>query len=144
MSDRIKGQETTVTFASGRGIEQTVEAFKSASFSYMRDTMTEGYLGETAERVDDIYKHISGKLTFHLTDAGIFDLVNRINEVSQRRLPGEVFQIASTWTFPNNQRRRVIMPSCVFGEIPFDISDRDSYVESSLDFKCRVARVIRA
>ncbi len=134
MSVRVKGQETQVVVTGADGVETSVADVKSAEFTFERDILSEGYLGQTTEQKDDIFKGLTGKIEFHVRNAEVLDLIFRINEVTRRRLVGEQFEISTTFNFPDGQRRRVIVPDAKFGSIPIQAPSRDDFVSVSFDF----------
>jgi hypothetical protein len=142
MGVRLKGQETAVTFVTADGAEESVADVKSHDLQYDREILSEGYLGQTTEQKDDIFKGISGKLEFHVKSADVLDLIARINNKTRRRLPGEQFQIVDTMSFPDGQVRRVMVPNAVFGAIPLSTPSRDDFVTVSFDYAAEDARTI--
>lgn len=141
---RLKGQETTAVFVSSNGTEDSVADVKSLSIQFDRDILSEGYIGQTTEQKDDIFKGVSGKIEFHVRKAQVLDLVQRINEKTKRRLPGELFQIVSTMSFPEGGRRRVIVPDAKFGAIPIESPSRDDFVTLTFDFAAEDATILPA
>ncbi len=144
MGTRLKGQETAVSFVSANGTEESVADVKSFDIQFDRDILSEGYLGQTTEQKDDIFKGVSGKLEFHVRKAEFLDLVRRMNEKTKRRLPGEQFEIVSTLTFPDGERRRIIVGSAAFGSIPITMPSRDDYVSVTFDYASDDARILAA
>jgi hypothetical protein len=142
--NRLKGQETSVSFVSSNGTEESVADVKSFDIQFERDILSEGYLGQTTEQKDDIFKGVSGKLEFHVRQAEFLDLVQRMNEKTKRRLPGEQFEIVSTLTFPNGDKRRIIIPDAKFGAIPISAPSRDDYISVTFDYAADDGRIIAA
>ena len=142
--NRLKGQETSVSLVSADGTEESVADVKSFDVQFDRDILSEGYLGQTTEQKDDIFKGVSGKLEFHVRQAEFLDLIGRMNEKTKRRLPGEQFEIVSTLTFPNGDRRRIIIPDAKFGAIPISAPSRDDYVSVTFDYAADDGRIIAA
>jgi hypothetical protein len=134
MGLRVKGQETVLTFISADGVETSFDNLKSSEITFERDILSEGYLGQTTEQKDDIFKGVTGKCEFHLAEPEIFDLVNRINEKTKRRLPGEVFEMVATYIFPDGRRRRIAINDPKFGSIPINNGSREDFVSISFDF----------
>lgn len=143
MGLRVKGQENSVAIVSAQGAEE-IDDIKSVDIQFERDILSEGYIGQTTEQKDDIFKGVSGKVEFHFSGPEWLDLVNRINLVSKRRLPGEAFQIVSTITFPGGVRRRIVIPEVRFGTIPLSNASRDDYLAVTLDFAADDARILAA
>lgn len=141
---RLKGQETVAVFVSSDGTEDSVADVKSLDIQFDRDILSEGYLGQTTEQKDDIFKGISGKIEFHVRQAAVLDLVFRINEKTKRRLPGELFQIVTTLSFPEGGRRRIIVPDAKFGAIPLSSPSRDDFVTVTFDFAADDATILPA
>jgi len=144
MALRVKGQEVVATFVSADGVEDSIADVKSLDIQFDRDILSEGYIGQTTEQKDDIFKGISGKIEFHVHNADFLDITNRINERSKRRAPGEIFQIAASISFPNGERRRIVIPNVFFGPIPLSTAGREDYVLVTYDFAADDARIIAA
>ena len=143
MAIRVKGQENVVVIRDSSGTV-SIDDITSIDIQFDRDTLSEGYIGQTTEQKDDIFKGVSGKIEFHFQSADWLDFVNRVNLVSRRRLPGEGFQIISTITFPNGDVRRIVVPSVRWGAIPISNSSRDDYITVTLDFMADDARILAA
>jgi hypothetical protein len=144
MGTRLKGQETAVSFVSANGTEESVADVKSFDIQFDRDILSEGYLGQTTEQKDDIFKGVSGKLEFHVREAEFLDLVQRMNNATKRRLPGEQFEIVSTLTFPDGKRRRILVADAKFGGIPISIPSRDDYVSVTFDYAADDGAILAA
>lgn len=144
MSQRIKGQELNIVFVSPTGVEESINAVQSCEFEAQMDILSEGYLGETTERKDDIFKGMHGKITFHVDTSAWFTLAGRIIDRAQRRTPGVQFNLIGTFNFPNGQRARMVLQDIYFGAIPTNTGSREDYVEATLDFECSQYRVLPA
>lgn len=142
MADRIKGQEVALVVVSAAGTEESVADVKSIDMQFDRETISEGYVGQSTEQKDDIFKGISGKAEFHLRDGGAFDLINRMNLRSKRRLPGELFQLIGTFSFPDGTSRRIVIPDARFGNIPISTASRDDYVMVTFEFVADDAQIL--
>lgn len=141
---RIKGQEVTCSVISSAGLEESVADVSSMDINFDRDILSEGFLGQTTEQKDDIFKGISGKIEFHMQTHEPLDLIQRINDKTKRRLPGERFQIVATLAFPNGVRRRVVIPDCSFGAIPISIGSREDFVTVTFDYAASDGRFLPA
>jgi hypothetical protein len=141
---RLKGQETVAVFVSSDGTEDSIADVKSLDIQFDRDILSEGYLGQTTEQKDDIFKGISGKIEFHVSKASVLDVVQRINQKTKRRLPGELFQIVTTLSFPDGNRRRIIVPDAKFGAIPLSSPSREDFVTLTFDFAADDATILPA
>lgn len=130
---RVKGEDTSITLVSSTGTEESFGDVKSFDITFERDILSEGYLGQKTEKKDDIFKGVTGKMVVHFEKAEALDTVQRMNNKTQGRLPGEQFEIATTIPFADGQKRRIILSDVAIGSIPIGISSRSDYVEISLD-----------
>lgn len=144
MGTRLKGQETQVAFVSANGTEESVADVKSCDIEFKRDILSEGYLGQTTEQKDDIFKGVGGKVEFHIRKAASLDLIRRMNEKTKKRLPGEQFDLVTTLTFPDGEKRRILIPDAKFGSIPISIGSRDDYVAVTFDFEADDGEILAA
>lgn len=145
MPTRLKGQETTITVISKtNGVEPAFSDVKSFEVQFDREILSEDYLGQTTSQKDDIFNGVSGRIEIHSRTADILSLVERINLVSKRRLPGEQIQIASTLRFPLGGSRRLVFGPCAFGNIPVNISGRAEFVTFTLEFASDDGRILPA
>lgn len=135
MAQRIKGSEVTVVLTSPQGTERAVDAVGSVDFSLKMELLTEGYLGESSDRYDDIFKGIEGTLELTAERGALFDLLDRIKARAQRRTPADdVFSLLFTFEFPNGDRVRALFSDIFFGEIPVSSGGRSEYVTVSIPF----------
>jgi len=145
VADRLKGQEVNVNVISAtQGVETSFSDVGSVEMQFDREILSEGYLGQTTQQKDDIHNGVSGTITFHSRTADTMGLIQRITEASKGRLPGEKFQIVATLRFPLGGSRRVVVPDAKFGNIPINVSDRQSFVEFRLEFAGDDATIIPA
>lgn len=140
---RIKGQETVISVSGPQGNVGAIEAVQSAEFEHEIDILSEGYLGETAERKDEIFMGISGKLELHLPRRDYLAFVDQVIGRAQRRLPANlVFNITTTLTFPDGTIARVLYRDVAFGTSPLSIGGRSEYVSSTIAFEGSSVRFI--
>lgn len=129
MSTRLKGQETEIRMISvTSGLLSSFSDVKSFSITFDREVLDEGYVGQTTNQKDDIFNGVSFDITTHNSSADVVALIQRINEVSKQRLPGERIEIVTTLRFADGNRR-IILSDAKFGNIPINIGGRGEYVE---------------
>ena len=87
MAQRIKGQEVRVVMVSPSGTETSLSDVQSFDVEPQMEILSEGYLGETTERKDDIFKGCSGSMEINLESADFFKFQQAVIERSQRRSP---------------------------------------------------------
>lgn len=142
---RLKGQEVSGILASATvGIETSFSNIKSLDVQFDREILSEGYLGQTTEQKDDIYKGVSGTMTLHSGDAGVLSVIQRMNEVTRRRLPGEVFRISAVYVFPIGGARQIVIPEVKIGNIPISSPSRDDFVLYTIEFAADEGRILAA
>ena len=139
---RLKGQETTLSVISPAGLEQGIgEAVKSLTVEVKMDIMSEGYLGQTTEQKDDLFKGIGGSITIHMTNADFLAFTDGVIARSQRRTSAaDRYSINTTLAYPDGTRSRCIIPDIFFGSPKMEVGSREDYVECSFDFEASEMR----
>lgn len=144
MSQRIKGSEVGVVITSDDGVERSIDAVGSLEITVQIELLTEGYLGETTNRRDDIFNGVEGSLELHLERGQFFALVEKIKDRASRRTPGARFDLVSIFAFPNGDRVRGVIGDVYFGEIPINTGGRGEYVSSTINFGASDIRFLGA
>lgn len=142
MSQRVKGQEVEIMLIVNSVAQVTLTDIRSSEFAFMLEILSEGYLGETTERKDSIFKGIRGDLELHFENSDIFKFFKAVVDKARRRTPGTLINIKQTLNFPNGQRARVLIPNCEFGEIPVGFGSRGDYGTVKLTFEAAEANSI--
>ncbi len=144
MSQRIKGQETSLIFTSSEvGLETSLSDIQSHTMELQMDILSEGYLGETTERKDDIFKGFHGKIEAHVEKAEYFRFLTRIVDRARRRTPADgQFNCATTLAYPSGETIRVLFQDIYFGSPNVDIGSREDYVKVSFEYECSNYKVI--
>lgn len=136
MSDqRIKGQEVEVLISVGNVPQTTITDIRSFELTFQLEKKSEGYLGETSNRKDEVFNGIQGKIELHYENEDVLNLVKAIVDRAQRRTPGTKINIKATLNFPNGDRPRILLSDVSFGEIPMSFGSRTDYGTMSLDFE---------
>ena len=140
MSQRIKGQEVTVSMSGPEGVEEGLEVVQSFNAEFMFELLQEGYLGETADRFDEIYKGVSGDMEIHMESGKWSDFTLKIQDRASRRdgAAGE-FTATATFAFPDGSRRRLVFNNIFFGAMPITAGARPDYVSATLTWNCSLA-----
>ena len=144
MAQRIKGQEVEAIIVVDGQPQTLITTFRSFDFTFQLEILKEGYLGETTDRRDSIFRGIAGKFELHIENQRIFTLVQTAVDKARRRTPGTVINIKSTLNFPNGQRPRIIIPNVEIGEFPFSFGSRSDYLAVTLNYEAAEAQVIAA
>ena len=137
MAQRIKGQEVNVSFAGPTGTVDGLADIRSFEWEFQLDTTAEGYLGESTERRDDIFRGATGSMEIHMEGGEFFDFVKTVLDRAARRAPAAgQFNITASFDFPNGDRRRVQFVDVFFGNIPGSAPGRDEYVTATISWEC--------
>jgi hypothetical protein len=144
MSQRIKGQEVVIGFTNPEGDQDGLTDITSFEAELDIETLQEGYLGETADRYDELYHGVSGQAELHLQTADYFRFTERVQDRAERRTPsGGTFTATATFAFPNGTRARVTFEDIFFGAFPLRVPARGEYVTVTISWKCqRIRRVL--
>jgi hypothetical protein len=143
MAQRIKGQEVRVVMVAPSGTVTALSDVQNFEMEPMTEILSEGYLGETTERKDDIFKGARGKMDVHMETQDYFRFAQEVIDRSQRRTPAAArFNVIATLAFPNGERPRVLLEDIFFGPLPTNVGARDEYVSASVDFECSNIRYL--
>lgn len=137
---RIKGQETEVLFIANGVPQDNLTAVRSFEIAAQMEILREGYLGETTDRRDDVFRGIRGRMEIHLENESILNLWTTIVDRARRREPNIRINVKSVLQFPNGQRPIIVLPDVFFGELPMTFPDRGSYLTSTFDFEADTFR----
>lgn len=142
MSQRIKGQEVEVIMVVNGLPKDTITTIRSFEFAFQTEVLKEGYLGETTDRRDSIFRGVRGRMELHIENSDIFTLLTDIVDKARRRTPGTRINVKASLNFPNGQRSRLLIPDVEFGEIPFNFGSRSDYGAVTLEFEASEASII--
>lgn len=141
-SYRLRGQEVSVQVVKDGALLADITDVKSFEVEFQLEVMSEGYVGEFTDRRDDIFKGITGKIELHIENGAPFDLINEIVLRAQRRVAAAQFNVQSTVSLANGQRKRLIINDLFFGSVPFNVASRTDYVTYSLSFEAGEGKFI--
>jgi hypothetical protein len=143
MANRIKGQETNLSLIQNGQIVSEIAGFaiKSSDLSFMQDILSEGFLGETTNRKDQVFNGVSGSFQFQITTPAVFVIIGAILDKSRRRTPGAIFNFRETFNFDNGRKAIVTVGDISFGEIPVSNGGRVEYIGVTFSFEASEALV---
>jgi hypothetical protein len=133
---RVRGAEVQVRLTRNGVLEKTLTAVKSFQFEAMLEIKQEGYLGESNDRFDDIYKGCSGNLTFHPESQDVWTLMAFIRDRAARRSAQADHHVNLKFVcnLPDGTRPSITIPDAKFSNIPLNAPQRDGYLECTLTF----------
>ena len=139
---RAKGQDTAVFIVNNGVLQDTITDITDSEFTFEFEIKEENYLGKTSPDFDEVYKGTGGKISYHFSDDAPFKLMQSVMDRAQRRTPGLRINIQTTINFPSGLKKRVLLPDCFFGPMPFNNGGRTEYLKGTLDFKLSQPKVI--
>lgn len=139
---RIKGQETTIDVIVDNVTQQNLIDIRSLETEEQLEIIREGYLGETTDRRDTVYRGFSGRLEAHIENRSYLDFRQAMVDKARRRTPGTRVNIRTTLAFPGGPRVRVLLKDVSFGPMPLNVGNRTEYVTVSLAFEGESTQII--
>lgn len=135
MAQRIKGQEVELLLVENNVPQTTISDIKSFEMTAQLEILKEGYLGETTDRRDSVYRGYHGKMEVHFETRDILDFARRVIDKARRRTPGSRINCKVTFVFPDGDRVRILLKDLSFGEIPINFASRTDFGTITLDFE---------
>lgn len=135
MKQGIKGQDTVLQIIKGGKVESSLTSVKDFSIQFDIDVLSNGYIGETTERKDEIFKGVSGKVTLDWTDPGVVTFQDNLVKRARRELPYFSVNILTTITDSSGSTKRIIIPDAFFENPDANMGGRDNYMETTLTFQ---------
>jgi len=132
---RLKGSNTAVR-VSKSGEEYTV-LIRDHEFELLQDILPEGYLGEQADRRDEVYNGVRGNLTIHPESSEIMRLLADITNRGKSQFldAATVFSIESDFRFADSSTWSIRAYNVVFSNIPVSNPGRREYVSVKLNYE---------
>jgi len=134
MAQRIKGQEVELLLVEDNSPLTSINDVRSFEMAAQLEMLTEGYLGETTDRHDTVYRGYRGRMEVHFENGEILAFMRRLVDKARNRTPGARVNAKVTLAFPGGDRVRVLLRDMQFGEIPLSFGSRADYGAISLDF----------
>jgi len=142
-AQRIKGQEVSIAITVDGALQTQIDTVQSAEIEFELDLMEEGYLGETSDRVDSVFKLIRVNVQGHTNSQSYLELADAIAGRAQNRAGGiSQIDIIGSFAFPNGEFPSIVITDVFFEGIPFDIGGRDEFVGFTLSGKASDYKII--
>ena len=132
--ERIKGQEVEVMLVIGGRPYTSITAVRSLEVNFDGEIKQEGYLGESTDRFDSVFKGFKGSIEYHIESRELLDMAMALTNIARRRLPGVQVNIRATFNFPSGRVARLVLVNAVFGAFPFSVGGRSEYGSVKLEF----------
>jgi hypothetical protein len=137
---RIRGEQVQFRISRAGTLVRTLTAVKSMTFTALVEMVSRGYLGETTERKDEIYKGVSIEATFDVESPDAWDLIAAVRNraVARRYDNTTIITCSFTGLFAGANgvpiKRRMTVPDVKSGAMPIAIGSREEYVGQTLTF----------
>lgn len=132
---RIKGQEVELILVVNGAPQTDTTDVRSFEVALKTEMLEEGYLGETTNRYDEVFKGVRGRIELNFENQSIFAMFQSIVDRARRRVAGVQINAKATLNFPNGQRPLALINDIFFGEIPINFASRSDYGAVTLDFQ---------
>jgi hypothetical protein len=135
-AQRVKGQEVSIAITVDGALQTQIDTIQNAEIEFEQELLEEGYLGETSDRVDSVFKLIRINITGHINSAAYIELADAIVARSRNRAGGVVrIDVIGSFAFPNGDLPSIVIPDVYFENLPLNIGSRSEFVEFTLSGK---------
>lgn len=135
-SQRLKGQDCVLSIQVDGSLQTRIDSIQSAEIELELELLQDGFLGETFDRLDTVYKAIRVKLDGHVNSQAYLELFDAIAGKAQRRAGSPVrIDLMGTFMFPNGDFPSLLIPDVQFESIPMTLGGRDEHVSFELNGK---------
>lgn len=141
-NSRVKGQDVEIAVLVDSTQEDSLTNVRNFEVAFKLERTQEGYLGETTDRYDEIFRGARMRMEVHFETQDIFAFVKKILDRAQRRDPTISINIKATLNMPNGETPRLVFKDVYFGEIPFNFGSRSDYGAVTLEGECGNVSVI--
>jgi hypothetical protein len=136
MSQRIKGQEVVIQIVVNGILQEELTDIQSFHVALNLELLEQGYLGETTDRYDEVFKgaHFDFEMHHHSSDYAVFN--QQLVQRARRQAPDTVINISAQLNFPNGQVVNTLFPDSYFGTPDQTVPARADYVKTKYDGAC--------
>jgi hypothetical protein len=135
MGTRIRGENVQVKIVKGgKEILLPERAVVSIEYEPQQEITSHGFLGETTERKDEVYKGTTGRLTLQYSDPSVNEFIRDLNDRARRAVPAFKVNILVTEQYPDGKIDRLLFPDVKFGAEAKNYASREAYGVITLPF----------
>jgi hypothetical protein len=134
---RLKGQEIQFRILQDTELLDAVTAFGAFNEKMELEMKQDGFIGETTDRYDDVFKGWKVDISkMHIFSTDFAALQAAIESRARRITPGTIFNAVRTDTFADGSTLVITYQNLVFGEMPTDVGGRTEFVTVSFSMGC--------
>ncbi len=135
-SQRLKGQEISVRVLTDGKLVKSIDSIASFNEEVDLEIKSDGFLGESVNRFDEILNGYGGDFEMQLTSSAFIDFQEAIIARATRRTPNTVFNVVRTDLYPSGDSAIFTYKNVFWGGQPTSIGARGEYVKAKANFKC--------
>jgi hypothetical protein len=133
---RIKGQEVSILITVDGEVQSEITDLQNFGITPQTELIQQGYLGETTDRYDEIFKGAKGDFEMHTHSQDFVTLEKAIIDRARRKTPDVVFNIVATLAFPNGDTPTITLPDVKWGPMANTVPNRADYLKIKMEFGC--------
>jgi hypothetical protein len=135
VTQRIKSDDCRLNFTGPSGAEEAFGNIQSFELELDLEILRERYVGETADRFDELFKGVNGRAELHLSTKQYFQFTQRVQDRAQRRTAASgKFTATASYTFADGTRARIVVDDIFWGKLPLKTPGGGGYVTASVEF----------
>lgn len=136
MAQRIKSQECTIVIVRNGVVEAELTDIQDFNTSLLLELVQQGYLGETTDRFDEVFKGAKFDFSMHHHSQDHITFNKAIIARARRQAIGMVINVSAVFNFPNGDTPTWTWPDAYFGEIGVNLPGRTEYKKSKYQGGC--------
>lgn len=141
-SQRLLGQNVSLILLQNSTPLEEITCIKSFSSTAQLEMKEEGYLGETTQRFDSVFKGFKMDIELHTTSNKYITLVNQVISRARNRDQNMRMNLKAALRWPNGDRCRATYIDVQFGDIPLNVGSRTDYLTLKFDMACSEATFV--
>ena len=141
-SQRISGQDTSVSIIVDDEVFAEITAIRSFDVTWKFSTKSEEYVGETGPRKDDFFEGLSGRIELDMENTDSLTLIQVIQTRAQNRALGTRISVKTTLQFPDGDRAVINIPNTFYSDIPINFGSRTDYGRMTLSYEAENGRIV--
>ena len=138
---RLRGQDVSLKAIAGGQLVTAINSVATFNDSVMFEIKEDGFLGEVANRYDEVLSGYSGDVEMQVNTAKWLNYVQQIEQRASRQQPALVFNMVRTDFFANGDSAVITYNDVHFGPLPTTFGGRADFAKVKLEFKCTTRTV---
>lgn len=136
MGDRLKGQEVSIRVIDSGTMVASLDSITSFNEEMKSEIKEDGFLGEVANRFDDIFNGFGGDFEAQFRRADVTNFQTRVQERQQRKVVTRVFNIVRTDLYPDGTSTVFTYIDVKWGAMSTSAGSRTDFVKLKTSFAC--------